>query len=86
MSHAELEEIAEFLDMPVDELIDKFTTLTHDRQDLTLVEQPNQHCIFLDEAGDCIVYPVRPQQCRDFPNKWNFPGFEKKCNAERVDD
>jgi uncharacterized protein len=24
---------------------------------------------------------VKPQQCRDFPNLWNFPGFEKVCHA-----
>jgi hypothetical protein len=24
---------------------------------------------------------VKPQQCRDFSNLWNFPGFEKVCHA-----
>jgi hypothetical protein len=24
---------------------------------------------------------VKPQQCRDFPNLWNFPGSEKDCRA-----
>jgi len=24
---------------------------------------------------------VKPQQCRDFPNLWNFPGFEETCRA-----
>ena len=27
------------------------------------------------------MQPVKPQQCRDFPNLWNFPGFEKVCHA-----
>jgi len=27
------------------------------------------------------VQPVKPQQCRDFPNLWNFPGFEQTCRA-----
>ena len=33
------------------------------------------------EGDDCAVQPVKPQQCRDFPNLWNFPGFEKTCCA-----
>ncbi len=86
VSQDELAEIANALDMPLDELIRGYTAVTHDRRSLTLVEQPNGHCIFLDENGDCIIYAVRPQQCRDFPNKWNFPGFEKQCNAERIDN
>jgi hypothetical protein len=27
---------------------------------------------------------VKPQQCRDFPNLWSFPGFEKVCRAKPV--
>lgn len=86
VSQEELAEIANALDMPLEELVREYTEVTRDRRGLTLVEQPNGHCIFLDENGDCIIYPVRPQQCRDFPNKWNFPGFEKQCNAERIDN
>ena len=43
-------------------------------------EKPNGECIFL--AGDeCAVQAVKPQQCREFPNLWNFPGFEQTCRA-----
>lgn len=85
VSHEELADIARYLDMSLDELIKGYTEVTRDRRGLTLVEQPNGHCVFLDENGDCIIYTVRPEQCRGFPNTWNFPGFEKLCNAERVD-
>jgi hypothetical protein len=27
------------------------------------------------------VQPVKPQQCCDFPNLWNFPDFQKVCHA-----
>ena len=27
------------------------------------------------------MQPVKPQKCREFPNLWNFPGFEKVCHA-----
>ena len=40
------------------------------------------------DGDDCAVQAVKPQQCRDFPNLWNFPGFEKVCHAlpREVDD
>jgi Fe-S-cluster containining protein len=44
------------------------------------MEKPDGACIFLS-GNDCTVQPVKPQQCRDFPNLWNFPGFEKICHA-----
>jgi Fe-S-cluster containining protein len=33
---------------------------------VTLVEQGNGDCVFLNDRG-CSVYHLRPQQCRDFP-------------------
>ena len=62
------------------EFIQRFTRLTKNRRGLSLDEKPNGECIFLD-GQDCSVQPVKPQQCRDFPNLWNFPGFEKTCRA-----
>jgi uncharacterized protein len=54
--------------------------LRADRRGLALMDKSNGECIFL--AGrDCSVQPVKPQQCRDFPNGWNFPGFEEICRA-----
>ena len=44
------------------------------------MDKANGECIFL-EGNDCAVQPVKPQQCRDFPNLWSFPGFEKICKA-----
>lgn len=62
------------------EFIAQFTQLRPDRLGLALLNQPNGECIFL--AGEnCAVQPVKPQQCRDFPNLWNFPGFEQVCHA-----
>ena len=28
-----------------------------------------------------MINEVKPQQCRDFPNKWNFPGWRQVCEA-----
>ena len=62
------------------DFIQEFTRLAQDRRGLALREKPNGECVFLD-GNDCSVQPVKPQQCRDFPNLWNFPGFEKICRA-----
>ena len=32
-------------------------------------------------GDDCSVQPVKPQQCRDFPNLWTYPGAEESCHA-----
>jgi Fe-S-cluster containining protein len=62
------------------DFIQKFTRLAENRQCLVLTDQPTGECVFL-EGNNCSVQSVKPQQCRDFPNLWNFPGFEKICRA-----
>lgn len=34
-----------------------------------------------DESPRCIINDVKPQQCIDFPFKWNFPGWRKLCKG-----
>lgn len=41
-------------------------------------------CMMLAEGG-CRINPVKPRQCRDFPNKWNFPGWRDLCRAREVE-
>jgi len=84
----ELDAIAEYLDITIEELIEKFTALTADRQSLTVVENPDGSCAFLDRDNTCMINPVKPQQCRDFPAKWQAGTYQKFCKAERrfVDD
>ena len=62
------------------DFIQQFTRLTRDRRGLSLEEKADGECVFLN-GNDCSVQTVKPQQCRDFPNLWNFPGFEKICQA-----
>ena len=80
LSAAEITRLATFKGLSENEFIQQFTRLRHDRQGLALKEQPDGACIFLD-GENCAVQPVKPQQCREFPNLWNFPGFEKICHA-----
>ncbi len=35
--------------------------------------------------GDrCLIHEVKPDQCKGFPNVWNFPGWEEECQAVAV--
>jgi uncharacterized protein len=80
LSNAEITRLAEFKGIPEPEFIQHFTRLRWDRGGLALQEKPDGACIFL-EGNDCAVQPAKPRQCREFPNLWNFPGFEKTCRA-----
>ncbi|HEU5396977.1 MAG TPA: YkgJ family cysteine cluster protein [Verrucomicrobiae bacterium] len=80
LTDAEIARLAAFLQLSEYDFIQQFTRLRHDRRGLALMDKPNGECIFLD-GDNCAVQSVKPQQCRDFPNLWNFPGFEKICQA-----
>ena len=84
LTDAETARLAAFKGVSEHDFIQQFTRLRKDRQGLALQEKANGECIFL-EGDDCSVQPVKPQQCRDFPNLWNFPGFEKVCRAIPVE-
>ena len=84
LTDEELTRLAAFKGISEHEFIQRFTRVRSDRQGLALQEKSNHECIFL-EGDDCSVQPVKPQQCKDFPNLWNFPGFEKVCHAIPVD-
>jgi uncharacterized protein len=80
LTEAEITKLAAFKNLSEFDFIQQFTRLTENRRGLALKDKSNGECIFLD-GNDCAVQPVKPQQCRDFPNLWNFPGFEKVCKA-----
>jgi Fe-S-cluster containining protein len=76
----EVARLAEFKGLAEFDFIQEFTRLSADRRSLALKDKSNGECVFL-RGDDCSVQPAKPQQCRDFPNLWNFPGFEKVCHA-----
>lgn len=80
LSPAELTRISRHVGIEEPEFIDLFTRLREDRSGLALKDKDNGECVFLEEDR-CRIQAVKPQQCRDFPNLWNFPGFQKECNA-----
>ena len=80
VTDVELSRLAAFKNLSEHDFIQQFMRLRPDRQGLALLDQTDGACIFLD-GNECSVQPVKPQQCRDFPNLWNFPGFEMICHA-----
>lgn len=80
VTSAEIRRMAAHLGLTEDEFIQRHTRMRENRHGLALMERPNFECVLL-EGDDCSVQPVKPQQCRDFPNLWQFPGFEDYCHA-----
>ncbi len=80
LTDGEISRLAAFKGLSEFDFIQQFTWLRTDRHGLSLSEKPDGECIFL-EGEDCSVQSVKPQQCREFPNLWNFPGSEKSCHA-----
>ena len=82
----EIDAIAAFLEMPVEDFLEKYTRLRPDRTGLSLTEAENGSCIFFEDGPEprCQLNPVKPQQCRDFPLKWNFPGWQNECKGKLV--
>lgn len=72
--------MAGFLGLDESTFIERYTRLRASRRGLALAERANFECVFLD-GRDCRVQAVKPQQCRDFPNLWRFPGCETHCRA-----
>ena len=82
----EIDAIAAFLGVKAGDVIASSTRLTGDRTGLSLLENPDGSCPYLYETPEgaaCRIQQVKPRQCRDFPLKWNFPGWEKECAGGR---
>jgi Fe-S-cluster containining protein len=80
LDEGEITAIAAFQGMAESDFIERFTRLQVNRQGLALIDKPGGECIFY-EANGCAIQPVKPRQCVDFPEKWNFPGFKSLCQA-----
>ena len=81
----EAEQIAAFLGISEIEFFDAHTRLTPDRRHLSLIEKTDGSCEYLTVDDDglacCAIELVKPVQCRDFPEHWNFPDWQKLCGA-----
>jgi hypothetical protein len=84
VTDVEIDRIAAFLGIATDEFIQRHTRMNAARNGLALLDQPDGSCAFL-EGNQCRINPVKPAQCRDFPNLWNFPGFTETCRAKPIE-
>lgn len=70
VDQAEAEQIARFLNRPLEEFKQKFMRRIRTRHSL-IEKQPSKDCIFLTTNADgkrgCEIYSVRPIQCRTWP-------------------
>jgi len=73
--------IAEFLGMEQRDFVEHYTRLRPAREGLALKELPDGRCIFLEGENVCRIQPVKPLQCRTFPETWNFPGWREQCQS-----
>jgi Fe-S-cluster containining protein len=83
VSSAEIGRIAGFLGLSEDEFIQRHTRLNRRRTGLSLLEAGDGRCVWLNGV-DCRLQPVKPDQCRGFPNTWNFPGWRQLCQAIEI--
>lgn len=80
LNEEEIPAIASHLGLTVDEFVQRHTRLNRRRTGLSLLEEPDGRCVWL-EGIDCRLQAVKPEQCRGFPNTWNFPGWRDLCQA-----
>ncbi len=77
----EPEAIAAHLGMAVYDFTGRYARLTDDRSGLSLIEADDGSCVFLLDTLECMIQEVKPAQCREFPTRWTFSGWEQSCEA-----
>ena len=78
----DIKRISAFLHIDEQDFIDKYTCLTSNRQGLSIIENPDGSCIFLNNENQCEIYSVRPRQCKEFPHKWRLNNMDG-CQSYR---
>ncbi|MDH3982269.1 MAG: YkgJ family cysteine cluster protein [Kiritimatiellaceae bacterium] len=70
LTDADILAIAHHLELSEQEFIEEQTRLAPNRKQLALLDQEDGSCTWL-EGGRCLIYEVRPEQCRTFPYAWS---------------
>ncbi|MBI5394366.1 MAG: YkgJ family cysteine cluster protein [Verrucomicrobia bacterium] len=81
LTETDIARMAAFLKLTEQDFIQRHTDLARDRRDLVIKGDPASPCQFL-RGNDCVIYPVRPEQCAAYPAKWNNPGWENICKRD----
>ena len=80
----EVSAIAEHVGMDGTEFIQQRTRLSANRRHLSIIEKEDGSCFYLEGENKCLIQPVKPEQCKGFPNVWRFEGWREKCEAIEV--
>jgi len=83
--YGEIEQIADFLDLRVEDFAKMYLRKVGHRYSLTerQVGEDDYACVFFDtEKKRCTIYPVRPRQCRTFPFWEQFKNNEDEVRDE----
>lgn len=75
----EAEAIAGFLELDIYAFTAQYTTITVNRNNLSLMEQPDGGCIFIQDDNTCRIQPVKPAQCKGFPFQWKSKQLKAIC-------
>jgi len=81
LAAGEPEAIAAFLGVDVYAFTERYTALTFNRRDLSLVEGEDGRCVFLQADNACRIQPVKPAQCKGFPFLWRSKRLGQACPA-----
>ena len=79
LAAGEPEAMAAYLGMDVYAFTERYTQLTFNRHDLSLIEGDAGRCIFLQDDNACRIQPVKPAQCKGFPFLWRNEQLERTC-------
>jgi len=77
--------MAVFLEMTVEDFATMYLRKVKHRYSLTekQIGENDRACIFFNESKEqCMIYPVRPLQCRTFPFWEQFKNNEKEVRDE----
>ncbi len=95
VSEQEQRAIAEYMDLDLDDLIQRYLVVKKHCTEMKIV---NGHCIFYGDDGLCRIHPVKPFHCRRWPlhpsilndeAAWrairrDCPGFKEDVTYEQV--
>lgn len=75
ITELDAEKISMHLELTLEEFLEQYTEVSENRKHLILKEPMDGTCLFYHrESKRCQIYTARPQQCRDFPWKWQHDG------------
>jgi Fe-S-cluster containining protein len=85
VNEREIEAIAESLNVSVDQLVNERLTLMPDRRGLSLDQDEQGACVFLDPDQGCLIEAVKPRQCKEFPWRWQYENVEEICKGIKIE-